>query len=273
MKSFLVTAVACYAVLVAAVYLLQRRMMYFPDVSRPEFSAYQGERLHEVQLTTADGLTLSAGYRPPAAEGAPVIVYFHGNAGHHGHRAALVQPYLAAGYGALLASYRGYGGNPGAPSEAGLYADAHAALDWLEAQGVAPARIVLFGESLGSGVAVQLAKERHLAGQGVGAIVLQAPFTSTVDVGARHYWYLPVSLLMRDRFDSASKIGEIGTPLLVLYSDSDTVVPPRLSKALFDAAAEPKELREYPQAGHNGFEMSNAPNDVIAFIERHRRPN
>lgn len=268
MKSFLVTAVACYAVLLAAVYLLQRRMMYFPDASRPEFSSYQGTRFQDVEFSTADGLTLTAGYRPPAAEGAPVIVYFQGNAGHHGHRAALVQPYLAAGYGVLLASYRGYGGNPGAPTETGFYADGRAALDWLAAQGVAPADIVLYGESLGSGVAVQLARERHLAGQGVGAVVLQAPFTSTVDVGARHYWYLPVRLLMRDRFESISKIGEIGAPLLILYSLSDTVIPPRMSKELFDAAAEPKELRDYPQAGHNGFELTDASNDVIGFLAR-----
>ncbi len=270
MKSFLITALGIYAVLVATVYLLQRRMMYFPDPSMPNLAGHAAAPdMREVTMTTADGLTLGAGYQPPAGENAPVLVYFHGNAGHHGYRLPLIAPYAAAGFGVMLASYRGYGGNPGSPGEDGLYEDGRAALAWLEGQGIAPNRVVLYGESLGSGVAVHLAEAWRAAGKPLGAVVLQAPFSSITDVAAHHYWYLPVRLLIRDRYEIEGKVGAIGAPLLVLYSQADTVVPPRYSKRLFDAAAEPKELRDYPRAGHNGFDMTNAANDVVEFIRRH----
>ncbi|NNG05007.1 MAG: alpha/beta fold hydrolase, partial [Inquilinus sp.] len=148
--------------------------VFHPDTEPPSAAVARGAGFAEITYRTADGLTLSALHRE-AAGGLPTIVYFHGNAGHHGHRAGLIQPYHDAGYGVLLASYRGYGGNPGSPAEAGLYTDGRAALDWLAANRVPPSRTVLYGESLGTGVAVQMAVERPVA-----AIVLQSPFTSVV---------------------------------------------------------------------------------------------
>src|SRR5262249_12993473 len=156
--------------------------------------------VREVTLATADGLALLAWYLPPPA-GRPVIVYYHGNGGHLGYRHGRMARFHAAGYGALFPEYRGYGRHPGRAGEGGLYADARAALDFLAAQGIAPAHVVLFGESLGCGVAVRMASERA-----VGAVVLEAPYSSVADVAQSHYPFVPARLLLKDRFDAVSRI-------------------------------------------------------------------
>ncbi len=213
-----------------------------------------------VSYGTSDGLVLGGWYRPARA-GLQTLVYFHGNAGHLGDRLILVQPYLDAGYGVLLAGYRGYGGNPGRPGEEGFYADGRAALAWLAANGVAPSRTVLFGESLGTGVAVQMAVEYRIAG-----LVLQSPFTSVVDVGQDKVPWLPVSLLMTDRFDSLSKISRITAPLLLIHGEADRVVPIHLGRRLFEAAPEPKTAQFVPGAGHNDLHRFGAGEAVLEFL-------
>jgi uncharacterized protein len=197
-----------------------------------------------VKTTAADRVSVIHWYSPPQP-GQAVIVLFHGNGG----TVAGLEPWAAAfqarGCGALLADYRGYSGNPGLPSEEGLYADARAVLDWLAAQGVKDRQIVLLGWSLGTGVVVQMAVERHPA-----AAVLLAPYTSVVDVGARRHPILPVRMLMRDRFDSMSKIAAVDAPIMIVTGDLDLVVPPDMGHALFAAAREPKRALFLPQAGH-----------------------
>ena len=266
MTEIALTLVFGYAALVAGIFCLQRRMMYFPDPATPDPEACTTAGMSVVSYTAADRQELSAWNRRPTAAGRPSLICFHANAGHFGDRLDKVRPYLAAGFGVLLAGYRGYGGNPGKPSEAGLYADGRAALAWLRARGVGDGGIVLYGESLGTGVAVHLAAERA-----VGAVVLEAPFSSIVDVATRRYWYLPVRLLLRDRFESAAKIARIAAPILILHSDDDPVVPPALSEKLFAAARPPKEARRYAGAGHTGFDAQRADRDVIAFLKRHMR--
>ena len=197
------------------------------------------------------------------AVAAPTIAYFHGNAGNIADRGFKVRPFLDAGLGVLLVGYRGYGGNPGAPSEAGLFADGRAALDFLAGQGVPANRIVVFGESLGSGVAVLLASERRL-----GAVVLEAPFTSAADAGQRAYPFLPVRRLIRDRFDSLSRIGAIGAPLLIVHGECDRVVPADQGRRLLAAAAEPKEGVFLPEAGHNDAFEHGSVRLALEFLNR-----
>ena len=218
-----------------------------------------------VKLATADGLELSSWYRPADGD-RPTIVYFHGNGGHIGYRGAKVRPYLDAGFGVLLVSYRGYGGNPGSPDEEGLYADGRAAMAFVAARGVPPERTVLCGESLGTGVAVHIAAEQARASQPVGALVLEAPLSSAADVGAHHYPWAPVRWLMKDRFDSKAKIAAVGTPVFVFHGERDRVVPIRFGRALFDAAIDPKESLWIPEAGHENLEVSGV---VIDFLDRH----
>ncbi|MFQ5984928.1 MAG: alpha/beta hydrolase [Alphaproteobacteria bacterium] len=260
---FLILAVASYGLIVGSLYLAQRRLLYFPDRSQPDLARSGVPEMEEVRLATDDGLELLAWYRP-AEQGRPTLVFFHGNAGHIGDRGGKVRPYLDAGLGVLLVSWRGYGGNPGRPTEEGLYADGRAALGFLDAAGVPAWRVVLYGESLGGGVAVRMAAERE-----VGALVLEAPFTSVADVAARHYWYLPARRLLRDRFDAAARIARVRAPILVLHGERDAVVPVALGRALFAKAPEPKEARFYPEAGHNDLHHSGVAKAVLDFLTRH----
>ena len=251
-----------YAATVALAAIFQRRLQYFPMGAVRTPSAAGVPEMRVVALCTDDGLDLRAWWAPPAP-GRATLVYFPGNAGNLSFRAPLVRPYLDAGLGVLLIAWRGFEGNPGQPTEAGLYRDAHAALAFLRAQAIAPQRTVLYGESLGTAVAVQVASETTVA-----AVILDAPFTSLVDVAAHHFWFLPVRPLMRDRYESAARIAALGAPLLILHGSRDTVVPIEFGRRLFDAAAEPKAMVVIEGAGHTGLAQVAAA-QVLDFIARH----
>ena len=266
-------AAAAYLAVVAGLYLYQRQLLYHPDPARPRLGALAELGIREVAVPTADGLSLLAWYLPPrdTPQGAPlgeqpVVVYFHGNAGHIGYRADRVERFAREGYGALIVEYRGYGGNPGVPSEAGLFEDAAAALRFVEAQGVPGRRVVLYGESLGTGIAVQAATTRE-----VGAVILEAPYTSIAAAAQFHYPFIPAAWLVSDRYDSLSRIGQIRAPILMLHGARDGVIPLSLGEALFAAAPEPKENWIAPQAGHADLGWFGALDIAVAFIERHLR--
>jgi fermentation-respiration switch protein FrsA (DUF1100 family) len=259
--------VAAYALLVAAMYVLQRQIQYFPARVLPSPGEAGVPDMEVVTLQTEDGLDLVAWYasaRPgPRGVTLPTIVYFHGNGGSIAGRGIRVRPFLDAGYGVLLVEYRGYGGNPDRPTEAGLMADGRAALDFLAARRVPPERTVLYGESLGSGVAVRMAAETAIA-----ALVLEAPFSSAVDVGASAYWFLPVRFLMKDRFDSMAHIGRVTAPLFMVHGEADHVVPVRFGRRLFEAAPGRKEAVYLPHAGHNDLPAHGSTRLVLGFLER-----
>jgi uncharacterized protein len=255
-------AAVAYGSVVVGLFIFQRRILYRPRTTRPALEELVSIGVREVTLTTADGLDLLAWFLPPAP-GRPVILFFHGNCGHLGYRSGRLLRFAREGYGVLLAEYRGYGGNPGAPCEAGLFADGAAALDFLACSGIGPDRIVLWGESLGSGVAVYLAATRPVA-----ALVLEAPFTSVTACARRRYAFVPVALLLRDRFDSMSRIARVTAPLLVLHGERDRVVPVRHSRALLAAATASKEGWFCPQANHVDLAEFGALDTAIDFIER-----
>jgi fermentation-respiration switch protein FrsA (DUF1100 family) len=259
-------AVVAYATLVGGLYLFQRQLLYLPDRARPELAGMAQLGVREVVLSTEDGLSLLSWYLAPRP-GRPVIAYFHGNGGHIGYRVARLLHFAREGYGVLMPEYRGYGGNPGNPSEAGFYADGRAALAFLEREAVSPSRLVLYGESLGSGVAVELAA-RHAAG----ALILEAPPTSVAEVAQCHFPYVPAARLVTDRFDSLSRIGGVKAPILILHGERDRVVPVRFGRALYNAAPEPKEAWFAPEGGHEDLARYGAIAAAIAFIERHLDP-
>ena len=233
---------AAYVLAGCSLYGIQRSLLFHPWQGVPEQAEAAG--MVPVKVTAGDGITVVHWYAP-AEPGQATIVLFHGNGGTVMALAAWAKAFRARGLGVVLADYRGYSGNPGTPSEAGLYADARAILDWVAAQGIDDRHTVLLGWSLGTGIAVEMATERP-----VGGVVLLAPYTSIVDVGARRYPIFPVSLLMRDRFDSASKIAAIHTPVMVVTGERDLVVPPDMGHALFAAAREPKRALFLPTTGH-----------------------
>ena len=256
--------IAAYGGLVSYMWLFQRRFLFRAERVRPNPADCGVPEMRTVPLATADGLTLYAWYRPASVADAPVMLYFHGNDAHLGTRAEKIRPYLDAGFGVLLMSYRGYGGNPGQPSEEGLYHDGRAALDFLAAEGARPEDMVYYGESLGSGVAVQLALEATPA-----ALVLEAPYTDVAAVGQRRYPFLPVRLLMRDRFDNLSKIPAVRAPVMVIHGEQDRTTPVDLGRAVHAAAPEPKQARFYPQAAHLDLYDFGAADDVLRFIAAH----
>jgi uncharacterized protein len=252
-----------YAGIVVALFLGQRRLLYRPDRSRPVLGGLSELGVREITLLTADGIDLLSWYRPPLGC-RPVILYCHGNGGHIGYRRAHLTRFAREGYGVLMLEYRGYGGNPGLPCEAGLCADAAAALDFLLHEGVLSKRVALYGESLGSGVAVHLAARRA-----VGAVILEAPFTSIAAAAQCHYPFVPCFWLVRDRFTSLSLIERVSAPKLILHGGRDHIVPIRFGHILFDRAPEPKEGWFVPEAGHGNLAAFGALDVVVAFLERH----
>lgn len=248
-----------YVAVVAVTYIFQRKLIYHPSIEIPSLQDADLAGARAVVLRPDDGLELTAWYAP-AAPARPTLVYFHGNAGHIGHRADKVRPYIDAGYGVLLVQYRGFGGNPGRPTEAGLYRDAAAALAFI-GETVAPRDLIIYGESLGSGVAVEIARDRQIR-----ALVLDAPFTSLPDAGARVYPYLPVRWLTRDRFDSLSKIADVHAPLIVVHGERDAVVPVALGRRLLDAANPPKRGIFFPNGGHADIDPATSAKQVLAAL-------
>jgi uncharacterized protein len=264
----LFSVVVCgYLILVAALYLLQRQLLYFPDRTVPSPAASGVPEMSAIRLRTDDGLDLLAWYRPAGA-GRATILYLHGNAGHIGYRGRRVRPFLDRGFGVLLLEYRGFGGNPGRPTEAGLMSDARAAWAFLHGAGVRAAETVLYGESLGSAVAVAIAAEQASVGQPVGALVLEAPFSSVRDVAAHHYPWVPVRWLLKDRFEVGSRMAAASAPLLIVHGVGDAVVPIQYAKALFEAARQPKEAVWVADGGHEDLSRFGLHRIVFNFLDR-----
>jgi len=269
----MLTAVAIGVVLLAALVvfgtpILQRRLMYFPDAARvsPESAGLAG--VEERVLKAPDGTQLIAWYAK-ARPGEPTILYFHGNAGSLANRAERIAYFRENGIGVLIPAYRSYGGSGGIPSERANVADAAVAYDALIADGVAPGAIVAYGESLGTGVAAQLAANRKLAG-----LILDAPYTSIVDVAERFYPYLPGRLVMTDRYDTMRIIGSLSAPLLVIHGEADQVIPIDMGRAVFEAAKEPKEMVVVPLAGHSDHHLFGSYDKIVDWLEARRlRPS
>lgn len=237
---------------VGVLWVFQRHLLYIPSGHVASPATVGLPQAEEVTLRTEDGLMLAGWFVPGETRHAQfTILVFNGNAGNRSFRAPLALALAKAGLSVFLFDYRGYGGNTGRPSEAGLAADARGARTYLEQRrDVDRQRIVYLGESLGSGVAVALALERPPA-----ALILRSPYTSMTDLGQYHYPFLPVRRLLWDRYPSIDRIGQIRCPLLVIAGDRDSIVPPKQSLRLFDAAPEPKRLVMVPGADHNDYAL------------------
>ena len=281
LKWFTLYAILGYGALLALLYLTQRAIQYFPERFRTAPAAAGLPQAQEVVLETSDGERVIAWHVPPRGN-KPVVLYFHGNGGALVHRVDRFRGLIANGNGLVALSYRGYGGSSGSPSEEGLLADRFRDLtvdgtglvalsyrgyggssgaptevglvsDALAAYAFTTARypgerIVLWGESLGSGLAVALASQMPVA-----YVILQSPFTSAADVGIHRYWFVPVRLLMKDQFRSDLRVGKITAPVLILHGDRDDVVPIALAERLYGLINAPKRFVRFAGVGHEDF--------------------
>lgn len=262
---FFYTLLIIYGLVLAYLYLMQRHLIYMPDKAIAAPAEYGLAGFKDVRTLTADGLHVQL-WHCPAANGFPTVLYLHGNASHLGNRAGILSALAERGFGVLGLSYRGYGKSEGSPTEIGLYEDARAAVRFLtEIQHLPLSQIVLYGESLGSGVAVQMATEFA-----VGGLVLQSPYTSVAGRAAEIYFYIPVRLLIKDRFDSIDKIARVTSPLLIFHGERDDTIPIAHGKALLALARAQKKAFFFPQVSHNDFDSGVISAHVLDFAKEHR---
>ena len=264
---FSAVAVVVVVLVLAAVWVFQRRLIYLPDTTPVPAAASVLPGAEDVRLHTADGLELGAWYvrppggvRPHGGEPAATVLVAGGNGGNRAGRAPLAAKLARAGLAVLLFDYRGYGGNPGDPGEAGLALDVRAAHRFLtEERRVPPERVIFYGESLGCAVVTELALDHPPAG-----LLLRSPFVDLASVGAEIYPYLPVRLLLRDRFPVKAEVARLRVPVVVVLGGRDSIVPPAQSREV--AAAASARLVELPGADHNDPVLLDGPELVSAVL-------
>ena len=241
----------------------QRYLMYHPNTHILAPGAYGLEGFTDTTLHTSDGTSLDT-WIHPAKTGYPFLIFFHGTGGNMSNLAPYFKALVNEGFGLLAIDYRGFGASTGAPSENGIYEDASTAIKYAhETLAIPLNHIVLYGESLGTGVAVQMATQLPVA-----AIILQSPYASIIDIGYMRYPWLPVNFLLEDKFNSISKIKSAHAPILFMHGDKDTVVPMTEGKKLFAAANEPKQAVYFPGHGHNDLDIQARLDAVLAFSKK-----
>ena len=258
---FIMILAFSYACVVVAIYIFQRKMLYLPTQTPDYQKRLSIESLNITRVTTEDKLRLIA-WHLNGDPGMPTILYFHGNSGTLFDRADKYRLLNQQGFGVIALSYRGFSGNPGAPSEQGLYKDGRAAIAYAKAQGIEENALILYGESLGSGVAVQMATEMKPA-----AIILEAPYTSVRGRAEELYPYLPVKYMIKDHFDNMEKIGNVTAPVLILHGEKDETIPAQHGQLLLATANEPKKGIFYPNVGHVDFDMEELTREVKKFVQ------
>jgi len=223
-----------YVVILLFTYLYQRNLLYHPSENN-----YQGDSINfnyqEVLIKVDEKIKLKSWVIKKDLKNFKTILYFHGNAGDLTNRVHKLNELNKLDLNILIISWRGFSGNPGKPTEKNLYNDARKSVQWLNDHGVENRNIFLYGESLGTGVATELGQDNSFAG-----IILESPFTSIADAAKIYYPYLPIDLLIKDRYDSLQKIKNINTPVLIMHGKKDDVVPFKMGVELFEKANKPK---------------------------------
>jgi len=262
LRNAVIAIASLYLLLLLVFFVFQRSLLYFPSSDSTSLKeAHANPAFRQLTLKTEDGLDLKAWYAPAASKPF-TFVFFHGNGESLQDSAYVADPYIEAGYGFLVTEYRGYSGLPGKPTESGLYADGRACIHALNAQGIRTENIILFGHSLGTGVAVEMANEFPVAG-----LILLAPCLSIPKAAQVHYPFIPAEIIALDRFNNAAKIGQIHAPLLIVNGVNDDVVPPSQGQRLYELANEPREFHSLPNHDHNDLFDDFAPLG-IAWVSR-----
>ena len=230
----LLILILVYFTILASTYIFQRNLLYHPTENN-----YSGDQIlvsiEKVTIRTKDNINLIAWYHNKNIEKYKTILFLHGNAGSLENRIHKINHFKNMNVNFLIIAWRGFSGNKGKPSETGLYLDARSAVEWLKTNGVIEENIIIYGESLGTGIAVEIAQNKNFAG-----IILESPFTSMVEAGKTKYPYLPVRLLLKDKYESDKKIKNIKSPILIMHGKVDQIVPFYMGKEMYKIANHPK---------------------------------
>ena len=255
--------IIAYIVLIIFIYFYQRNLLYHPSENN-----YQNDKIQfnydEIFITVDEEIQLKSCIIKKDFKKFKTLVIFHGNAGHLSNRIYKLNELYKLDINILLISWRGFSGNKGSPTENNLYKDAKAAIKWLNEEGVSNNQIILYGESLGSGVAVEVGKENNF-----NSIILESPFTSIENSAKIYYPYLPVRFILKDRYDSISKIKMINIPILIMHGEKDDVVPFSMGKELFEKANSPKQSYFTPDDDHMMEFNSSLLKNIKDFIEKY----
>ena len=254
--------ILAYLAIIIFIYFYQRNLIYHPSDNN-----YLNDKINfnykEIYIETEKNIKLKSWFIKKDIKRFKTIVFFHGNAGNLLNRVHKLNELNKLDLNILLTSWRGFSGNKGKPTEKNLYYDANEIIEWLKTQGVNNKDIVLYGESLGTGVAIELASKNNFGG-----IILESPFTSMADTAKIYYPYLPVNLLLRDRYDSMSKITDIKTPILIMHGKMDNIVPQKMGLELFEKANNPK-FSYFPESDNHMMEYNNQLlNKIKLFISK-----
>ncbi|MBH88820.1 MAG: hypothetical protein CMF71_06315 [Magnetovibrio sp.] len=264
---FSVTAIAlgAYFLFVAFLFFFQSSLLYHPDKSAVDVASSDLGMMKPVKARSADGLELLSWYAV-GQPNLPIVIYLHGNAGNIGSRGHKVRPFLDEGFGVLLVGYRGFSTNSGKPTEEGLYADALAALSFLDKTNDTERPLIIYGESLGTAVATNLASELARMGSPASGLILEAPFPSLTSVAKYHYPFVPIKWLLKDKFEQSLHIDKVKAPVFVFHGDQDKTIPISLGKNLFEKALMPKQSNWFKGAGHNDLFDFGAGKLSVSFI-------
>ena len=245
LAKILAGVVGVYLLVALVTYMGQRRLMYFPDTARTLPAQAGLPNVTERVLNTPDGARIVVWYGK-AKPGQPTLLYFHGNGGGLADRAERFRRFMGQGWGVYMMAYRGYAGSTGYPTEANNVADARLAYGALVQEGVLPESIIVYGESLGTNLATRVASEKVSAG-----LILEAPYTSVLDIALTDYPFLPVRLLLSDRYETDKVLPQVKVPLLIIHGKEDGIIPVSMAQKLAKLANEPKRLVIFPEGDHS----------------------
>ena len=235
--TIILALVSFYVLLLTILFFFQRNLLYHPSVDNylKDDAINEPTEIEKVKITTEDNIDLVAWFYNKNIEKFKTILFFHGNAGSLKNRTYKLNHFKNLDVNFLIIAWRGFNGNKGKPSELGLYKDAEGAIKWLKLRGVIEKKIILYGESLGTGVAVEVAQNKNYAG-----VILESPFTSMVNIGEKHYPFFPVRFLLKDKFESHKKINNISIPILIMHGKVDKIVPFAMGQKMYELSNEPK---------------------------------
>ena len=229
--------VSFYVLLLIIVFFFQRNLLYHPSADNyiNDEVAKEPTEIEKVKITTKDKINLIGWFHNKNLENSKTILFFHGNAGSLENRTYKLNHLKSLNLNFLIIAWRGFSGNKGKPNEMGLYEDAASAIKWLKTKGIEEKNIILYGESLGTGVVVEIAQNKNYAG-----VILESPFTSMVNLGKKYYPFFPVSFLLKDKFESYKKITDISVPVLIIHGKVDRIVPYAMGEKMYELANKPK---------------------------------